>query len=245
VSRPLIGISSQRRDWQGAKGELYGQIFWYSEGVSKQGGLPVMLPLSLADDELRELYERLDAVVLTGGGDIAPHFFGSTMTEQVLEVDEDRDRIEINLARWAVVEEKPLLAICRGVQVLNVALGGTLIRDIETEIEGSLKHNYYPDYPRDHIAHDVQIDEECQLAHILGTPIVGVNSLHHQALLDIAPELCVVAHAPDGVIEAAEVGGHPYALGVQWHPEWMLGTAEMPRLFAGLVQASQNGAEPA
>ena len=245
MSRPLIGISSQRRDWRGAKREVYGQIMWYSEGVREQGGLPVMLPLGLADDELRELYERLDAIVLTGGGDIAPHFFGSTMTAQVQEVDEERDRIEINLARWAVAEEKPILAICRGVQVLNVSLGGSLIRDIETEVEGSLKHDYYPDYPRDHIAHDIKIDEECRLAQVLGTPIVGVNSLHHQALLDIAPELHVVAHAPDGVIEAAEVDGHPYALGVQWHPEWMLGTAEMPRLFAGLVQASQNGGEPA
>ncbi|MFQ5409644.1 MAG: gamma-glutamyl-gamma-aminobutyrate hydrolase family protein [Anaerolineales bacterium] len=245
MTKPLIGITCQRRDWQGGKREVYGQLVTYSEAVHRQGGLPVLLPLGVDADDLREIFARLDGVVLTGGGDIAPHFYGHGLTEFDREVDEDRDQIEINLARWASAEEKPLLAICRGVQILNVALGGTLIHDIAAELPGAVKHDYFPDYPRDMLAHPVQIEEGSRLAEALRAPIIDVNSLHHQALLDIASELHVVGHAPDGVIEGVEIDGHPFAVGVQWHPEWLQDNPEMRSLFAAFVRASSNGSNPA
>jgi putative glutamine amidotransferase len=135
----------------------------------------------------------------------------------------------------------PLLAVCRGIQVLNVALGGTLFQDIGAQIPGADRHDWYPGHPRDRRAHNVSVSPGCRLATIVGATSLGVNSLHHQALKDPARGLRVVAHAPDGVIEAAEVEGHPFALGIQWHPEELApADARAQCLFDSLIQASQT-----
>jgi putative glutamine amidotransferase len=153
--------------------------------------------------------------------------------------DADRDRVEIALAREAVAVGKPLLAICRGHQLLNVALGGTLWEDIETRMPGARRHNYYLSHPRDLLAHDVTIAPGSLLGRQLGCETIGVNSLHHQGVRSLAPGMEAVALAEDGLVEAAEVRGHPFALSVQWHPESLLVVEpRMRRLFEGLVEAA-------
>jgi putative glutamine amidotransferase len=243
--RPLIGLTTLRRPADdGARApDVLGLRLAYVEAVRRAGGLPVLLPLGLAEDELRDLYDRLDGLLLPGGGDIHPAAYGLAPIPDLHQVDEDRDRVELALARWAAAEDKPLLGICRGIQTFNVALGGTLYRDIATEHPGRAKHDYFPGYPYDHPAHSVSIAEGSLLARALygpdGRPQVAVNSLHHQAARDVAPSLVPTAFAPDGVIEAVELPGHRFALGVQWHPEWLPDRAEMRSLFAAFVAAAR------
>lgn len=135
-------------------------------------------------------------------------------------------------------EGKPLLAICRGVQVLNVALGGSLYQDIQGLAPGAEKHDWKPDYPRDRLSHTVAVTPHTRLAHILGAASLPVNSLHHQAIRRVAPGLTVTACAPDQIVEAVEAGAHPFAVGVQWHPEELAsGDVRAQRLFDALVEA--------
>jgi putative glutamine amidotransferase len=147
--------------------------------------------------------------------------------------------VEMALAREAVTGGKPLLAICRGHQLLNVALGGTLWEDIETRMPGARRHNYYQSHPRDMLAHNVTVAPGSLLSRQLGCDSIAVNSLHHQGVRKLAPGLRAVARAEDGLVEASEVIDHPFALSVQWHPENLL-TVEprMRRLFEGLVEAA-------
>jgi putative glutamine amidotransferase len=154
-------------------------------------------------------------------------------------IDTERDETEFFMARAAVQQKKPLLAICRGIQVFNVALGGTLWEDIPDLIPGALRHNTLPEQPRNFLAHTVAVQPGSLLARQLNTTSTWVNSLHHQAVRDLAPELVATACSPDGLIEAVEVPQHPYALGVQWHPEQLI--ADDPKmlcLFEGLVRAA-------
>jgi putative glutamine amidotransferase len=238
MTRPLIGITTHRRNSDDGQRDVFGLTYYYVEAVRNNGGLPVLIPLGLNDGELRELFERFDGLLFSGGGDIDPALFGGAMNETIYGLDEDRDRVEFTLLRWAAKEEKPFLGICRGIQVMNVTLGGTLFTDIALEVEGSAKHNYFPGYPRNKIVHPVAVSEEARLARILGSPIVKTNSLHHQAIKTPAPGVEVVALAPDGVIEGIELPGHRFGLGVQWHPECLPDQPEMQNLFAALVEAA-------
>lgn len=239
MTRPLIGITTHRRDSDEGKRDVFGLMTTYADAVRHNGGLPVMVPLGLDESELADLFARLDGFVFSGGGDIKPERFGAAIHATMYGIDDDRDRVEFTLVRWAIKEEKPFLGICRGTQVMNVALGGTLFGDIASEAPGAQKHNYFPGYPRTHIAHPVSVSEDTLLARALGTPIVNTNSLHHQSVKEVAPGLEVVAQAPDGIIEAVELPGHPFALGVQWHPECLQHQPEMRQLFQALVHAAQ------
>jgi putative glutamine amidotransferase len=135
--------------------------------------------------------------------------------------------------------EKPLLAICRGVQVFNVALGGSLYEDIASALPAAQRHDWYPNYPRDYLAHTVEVKPGSRLAEILGTHKLRTNSLHHQAIRQPAPALEVVAYAEDGVIEAVELPEKRFAIGVQWHPECLPEELAMQRLFKAFVIASK------
>jgi putative glutamine amidotransferase len=199
--------------------------------------LPVVIPLGLEPGTLAALLARLDGVLLAGGGDMDPARYGADPIPAVAGVDPARDEMETAVVQLAVAQSRPLFGICRGAQVLNVALGGTLYRDI-SEHPGAQRHTYYPDLPLDLRAHPVQVEEDSRLAQALGQPLVEVNSLHHQAVRDLAPGLRAVAHAPDGLVEAIELPGHPFALAVQWHPECLPAAPEMRRLFAAFVAAA-------
>jgi putative glutamine amidotransferase len=164
------------------------------------------------------------------------------MNGRILETDTDRDRVEMEVVRLALAREMPLLGICRGHQVLNVALGGTLWADVPSQMPGGLAHDFDKTHPRDYEAHTVEIAPDSRLAEILGCKVTAVNSLHHQGVKELAPGLRVSATAPDGLVEGIELPDHPFALSVQWHPEWLVpASAPMMQLFTRFVQAAQNG----
>jgi len=257
--KPIIGITAEREsaspDQPGFK--FQGMLTAYIEAIHEAGGLPILIPLTLGEDDLDELQSRLDGVLIPGGGDIDPALYRATPHPQTKNIDADRDRLELNLTRQAVAQGRPFFGICRGLQVFNVALGGTLYQDLPSEHPGPVAHSYpWREFPPDRIAHTVKIEEESLLAHSIveglalstlslskgeGT-LVEVNSSHHQAVKDLAPGLQITARAPDGIAEALELPTHPFALAVQWHPEH-LRQPEMRRLFERFVAAAKSKPE--
>ena len=214
----------------------------YVEAIIQAGGAPFLIPLEAGDQVLRALFERADGILLTGGGDIHPRFFGQTSHPSLSDVQPTRDELELTLARWSLEEGKPLLGICRGIQVMNVAAGGSLYQDIASQCPGAGQHDYYrDDSPRDFLAHQVRVEPDSRLARSLGADRLSVNSFHHQALKEVPPLYRVVARAPDGVIEGIEAPDHPFALGVQWHPEELIAGQETARrLFLSFVRACRD-----
>jgi putative glutamine amidotransferase len=243
MGKPLIGITTQR--WSSSHTQpnkrVQGELHTYLDAVLAAGGLPIMIPLAVQGDDLRELYTRLDGVILPGGGDVEPDAYGQPPHPATNSVDADHDRAEIWLARQALEDAKPLLGICRGLQVFNVALGGTLIQDLPTQFPAAQPHYFrWPQFPLDYPAHSVQVEEDTLLARLVGTPIVEVNSRHHQAVQTLAAPLAVAGRAPDGVIEAIEAPRHPFALAVQWHPENLSAQPAMRALFEGFVAEARR-----
>lgn len=249
MTRPLIGIPAQTL--QAIDGIPEGLPHsWvmnsrYYFAAAEAGAAPVMIPLLTDDPEsLRALYDRLDGLLLAGGVDMDPASFGEAPHPRLGRTDPARDAVELTLARWAIEDEKPVLGLCRGHQVLNVALGGSLWQDIESQIPEAIKHDYFPTagYPRDFRAHAVALAADSRLGAAFGSATVPVNSMHHQAVKSLAPSLRVAARAPDGVVEGLESGSDHYLVGVQWHPEIFEqtdpGTA---RLFRTFVDAARRG----
>jgi putative glutamine amidotransferase len=186
----------------------------------------------------------VDGLLLTGGEDVDPRLFGETPHATVIDINPKRDAFEIALAQEARKRNLPLLAICRGIQVVNVARGGTLVQDIPSQIAGALEHRLAvpPHQPYD-LAHEVWVDKDTILARLMTDRLAGadsfdVNSRHHQAIKQVAEGLEVSATAPDGVIEAIEDPAAAFCVGVQWHPENFWRTGEFRPLFEGFVEAS-------
>ncbi len=238
--RPLIGIPTRTQ----VEGDLtrYAVLATYTRALDLAGGAPVSIPLNLAEETLRAIFERLDALLLQGGVDIHPREYGESVEPFCGEIDAARDATELRLARWALAESMPILGICRGIQTLNVAAGGTLYQDIAAQLNSPIRHPHIKGDPYDRLAHSIEIDAHSRLARMLGTTRIEVNSLHHQALKTIAPGLRVTARAPDGVVEAVEAEDARFVVGVQFHPEWMLdGEARMLNIFRAFVAASARG----
>jgi putative glutamine amidotransferase len=204
----------------------------YAHAVVSAGSVPLLIP-ALPAVPPEQVVERLDGLLLTGGGDVDPHRYGATPSPQCGGIDEERDACEISLVRQGVDAGLPILAVCRGCQVLNVALGGTLTQHLPDVTD--LEH-LVPE-PRSATVHHVEVEGGSQLARIVGSPRFGVNSIHHQAVEHAAPELAVVGRADDGVIEAIEHPSLP-VLGVQWHPENLLRRLTHHALFDWLVSTS-------
>ena len=223
-----------------------GQNQTYVNALIRACAAPLLLPNVVDRDLLRSLYEKLDGLLLSGGGDIDPAHYGEPIHEKCGRIDAERDEAELTLTRWAVEDGKPLLAICRGIQILNVALGGSLHQDIGAQVPEPLEHTWYPEYPRHHRSHTITVAPGTRLAQILEADSLPVNSLHHQALKNVAPPLTVSARASDQVVEAVELhnpshGRHSFALGVQWHPEDLAPSdARQQGLFDSLVEACQH-----
>jgi putative glutamine amidotransferase len=215
----------------------------YIRAVQEAGGIPLLLAPHFTPEVQAALWQRLDGLVLTGGGDIEPARFGEITHPAVDEVAPARDELELGLTRRAVADGVPLFAICRGIQVLNVALGGTLVQDIPTEWPGALPHAQPA--PRHEPTHAVKVmGEGTRLGRVLGALEIEVNSLHHQAIKQLGEGLRDVAWAPDGVIEGVEMAGDErFVLGVQWHPEELVGRDRSARnLFAAIVDAARHRA---
>jgi len=211
----------------------------YMTALARVGAVPVMVPLLDGDEAtVRGVYERLDGVFLAGGVDMHPSTYGQQESPHLGRTDLPRDAVELALARWAVADGKPLLGVCRGLHVLNVALGGTLFQDLAAELSGSIKHDYFPGqgYARDHEAHDVDVAAGSRLAEAFGSGAETVNSMHHQGIRELGRGLRPSALAPDGLIEAVETGNDGWCVAVQWHPEALVedhpGTTALFRGFA-------------
>ena len=213
----------------------------YLESVRRAGGEPI--EVVVGGEAPEQILSRVDGLMLTGGGDVDPKLYGEKPHGTFQEAETGRDAFEIALARTAIAKGIPLLAICRGMQVLNVAMGGTLIQDIPSEIAGALQHSM--PQPRAGSAHEVWVSKESKLStllkdHMEDGETCHVNSRHHQSVKDVAKGFEVTATSPDGVIEAMEKPETPYCIAVQWHPENFWRTGEFRELFEGLVQAANK-----
>jgi putative glutamine amidotransferase len=229
---PVIGITTYGRDEKGR----YTLPAEYVSAVERAGGVPVLIPP--LPGHARRYLALVDGLVLAGGGDLDPAHYGGAAHDTLYGVDAQRDALELELARRIVERRQPTLAICRGMQVLNVALGGTLIEHLPAVVGETVLHRKPP---REPTPHGIRIKPGSRLAAVTGATELAPLSWHHQAVRTAAPGLEVVATAPDGTIEAVELPAHPWLLAVQWHPEL---TAEkdpaQQRLFDALVGAVQT-----
>lgn len=233
---PVIGITTNQSK------NAYGQptimlMQSYLNAVMQAGGVPVLIPSLIAEDGWDALYARLDGILFSGGGDIGMEFSPGDPHPRIDDVDLARDAIELKMVQAAASEGKPFLGICRGCQVMNVALGGTLYTHIADQLPNALDHSY-PGNLRMVLVHEIKIEEGTHLAEIYGQPIIKVNSLHHQGLKDIAPSVRVAGQAPDGLVEAIELPDHPFGLAIQWHPEWLTDQDTTRNLFRTFVEAA-------
>lgn len=236
--RPLIALTPDVQEKGG--GRMNGYVHKeYTDAVLAAGGLPLVLPLTDDETTLEALMARLDGLLLTGGGDMDPVFFGGDPVNPTLKsVSRIRDRMELFLTRRLMKEgQRPVLGICRGCQVMNVAAGGTLMLDVPSEIGVAVNHS---DPRQFELVHEVSVVPGTRLHALAGATTIRVNSSHHQAVKDVAPSLCVAARSPcDGVVEAIELGGPQFFLGAQWHPERLHDRHEpSAALFRALVAAA-------
>jgi putative glutamine amidotransferase len=245
ASRPIIGVPTQTLE------EIPDELprCWvmsqqYVRVLVAAGAVPWIIPLIQGDTAtLRNIYDRLDGLFLPGGVDLDPAAYHEGPNDLVGRTDPARDEIELTLTRWALDDKKPLLAVCRGIQVLNVAAGGSVHQDLATQLPGALKHDYFPrrgQYTRDLLVHDVTLTKGSRLETILDAPAVEVNSMHHQGIKDVAQGLRPTAYARDGLIEGLESQNGHFLLGVQWHPEALVERdPRMGRLFAAFIDAAR------
>lgn len=213
----------------------------YFQAILRSGGLPVLIPFDLESALLEQLVERLDGVLFSGGGDIQPSFYNGRPHRLVDGVDTARDQLEISLMEKIIQAGKPFLGICRGLQLVNVALGGSIYEDVLDQRPQALRHQYSPEFPRDYLAHSLRLEANTQIGTLIPHPQIQVNSLHHQGIERLAPNLLASGYAPDGLIEAVELPDYPFGLAVQWHPEWLTGDPDMQRLFSAFIGACQAG----
>jgi len=232
--RPLIGISSYGR--AGTR-QTFSVPCEYVDVIRKVGGVPMIIPP--IEEEVPEALEPLSALVLSGGGDVDPVHYGGIRHEAVYGVSEERDRFELALARAALERRLPILCVCRGMQLLNVALGGNLVEHIPDHYGDEVQHRHQEHMP---CTHAVRVEQDSRLADILGATDLDVRSWHHQSVGKLGAGLRAVAWSPDGVIEAVESSDHRFLVGVQWHPEMdALGDGRQRRIFEALVTSSANG----
>jgi len=236
--RPIVGIPTHSRYVAMAglpPAFIMGQL--YTQALAHAGAAAILLPLYDDAEMLRTLYDQVDGLFLAGGSDVDPAHYHEAPQPKLGELDQDRDRVELQLIEWALEDRLPILAICRGMQILNVACGGSLYQDIATDLPHAIQHNYWQEQPREYLAHDVTVSPGSRLAGLLGREQTRVNSLHHQSVRTVAPSLTVTATAPDGVVEALEGTDERFIVAVQWHPEALVNDPAMMALFTGFVDA--------
>ena len=234
--RPLIGISTRPEDDEGR----YALSAQYVTSVRRAGGCPVLLPPE--EPDIGGLLQRLDGLILSGGGDIDPARYGGLPDETIYGVSIKRDQSEIDAVQYAILSRLPLLGICRGIQIINVALGGTLMEHLPNIVGDAVKHQLPG---REVIDHSVRLVGDSLIAKIFGQDEFNVPSSHHQAIKQLASPLKVVATSQDEIIEAVEMaehpsrGSHPFFIGVQWHPERSTDLLQQ-KLFDHLIEAAQR-----
>lgn len=237
MKRSVIGFTALRSDEKRSRHHVLSGP--YVEAVEEAGGYPIILPASpeLAGDGL----DLVSGLLLPGGGDMEGRHFGQATSPKADYLNPLRDEMELSILKRALQLRMPVFGICRGMQLFNVALGGTLYQDIREEHGSELEHNR-EDVP-DQTVHHVSIDPQSCLASILGSTQIAVNSSHHQAIKEISPELKAVAWSPDGIIEAVETCGPElgFIIAVQWHPERLFERMpEQARLFQRFIKAAES-----
>ena len=234
--RPVIGISgNQSVDASGRSGLFLGVDYY--EAIHAVGGIPLVLTFGGEPDALADLAGRIDGLLLSGGDDVNPQVFGEEPRLGLGSVTPARDALEVELFHRMRELGKPIFGICRGLQLMNAAMGGTLYQDLGREWPGNMQHAQKG--PRQHTGHGVQVRPDTRLRAILETDRVLVNTFHHQAVHSLAPGLIATAHSQDGLVEALELPGDEFVLGVQWHPENLWRTMPEHRsLFAAFVRAA-------
>jgi putative glutamine amidotransferase len=232
VARPLIGITSYGRAGQR---QTFSLPCEYVDVVRLAGGVPVVLPA--VEGEIPEALDAIDALILPGGGDVDPAHYGGPRHDANYGISAERDGFELKLAKVALARTTlPILCICRGMQLLNVALGGNLVAHIPDHYGDSVMHRHPELQPTQH---PVRLDPQSRLSRILGASDLVVHSVHHQAVGRLGAGLRPVAWSPDGVVEAVESERHDLVIGVQWHPELgALGDERQRRLFEMLVEST-------
>jgi putative glutamine amidotransferase len=235
--KPIIGLSSNWID-----NSYTSAYVTYVRSVMKTGGVPVVLPVTSDESMIGQYLDIIDGLIMTGGEDIDPSYFGEEPIKGMGRIVPERDEFDIKLIKMAVARNIPVLGICRGEQLLNVAFGGTLYQDIPSQIgEIGLKHNQ--NAPNYHASHGIEIEKGSFMEVLLGTTFIRVNSLHHQAVKDIAPGFIATAKSKDGIIEAIEMIGSKRVLGVQFHPECFIdaGYPGFTNIFTHFInEASKN-----
>ncbi len=239
--RPVIGIPA---DFAPAPDTMISHPRWqlnetYVSAVADAGGLPLILPI--LPDDVEQLMSLLDGVILSGGGDIHPDRFGRPLHPLTAGISDERDDLELRVFTAARERSLPILGICRGLQLINVAMGGTLVQDIPHERPASAQHRQHLDgLARDDVSHPVDLLPGSQLARIYGESRIMTNSYHHQAVDDLADGLTITGRAEDGTIESFEATGEPFLVAVQWHPETLYRRhTEHARVFSAFMEAAR------
>lgn len=237
--KPIIGITPTPMDDSQDHGDFhrYAIANTYTQAVEAAGGVPLVIPPQSGN--ISEILDTIDGLLLSGGGDIDPAHYGDDYVhEKTYGIHAGRDELELALAKAALERDMPVLCICRGIQILNVALGGTLYQDVPSEFSDEISHRQQEQsIPKEEPGHDVAVEPGSLLADVYGASTIAVNSFHHQSLKEIAPGLKVAATAPDGTVEAVEHPERTWVLGVQWHPEMMFKVhQEHARPFEALVE---------
>ena len=215
----------------------------YLRAIKAAGGLPLVLPLEADDADIRALLLLCSGFLFSGGPDIHPFLFGEETHAHCGDMSPARDRMELALLAAAMEAKKPILGICRGAQIINVGLGGGIIQDIPSQTERDFPIAHRQPFGYDAPSHHVRVTADSLLARLAGCPdnapgSLSVNSIHHQSVGRLAPGLTACATAPDGIIEAVEMPGYPFLLGVQWHPEYLWRTDPAAAgIFKGFVEA--------
>jgi putative glutamine amidotransferase len=215
----------------------------YLQAIQEAGGVPLVLPLVLSRTQQIFLLQRLDGLLVTGSGsDLAPRFYGESQQYPFQQMSEERARLELGLSKMAFTHQVPTLGICGGMQSMNVALGGTLIQNIPDQIVTKIQH--LQKSSAENTVHPIQIEPGTLLRRIIKKPNIPVNSSHHQSVKTIPRSFQISALASDGVIEAIEADGHPFWLGVQWHPEFLYRKDILQkRLFSAFIKAARDYAQ--
>ena len=213
MSKPMIGILPL----VDMERESYWMIPGYMKGIEAAGGIPVMLPLTTDYKIIQRLVENFDGFLLTGGQDVSPKLYGEEILSECGQINQQRDKMEQILIKQVIELDKPMLGICRGIQILNTVLGGTLYQDLPMQYSSEIDHHMMPPYDR--VVHKVILNEEAPLYSILNVKEIGVNSYHHQAIKDLSEKLKIAAVSEDGIIEGVYMPGKKFVLATQWHPE--------------------------
>lgn len=233
MRRPMIGVVPLIDEEK----ESYWMLPGYMTGIETAGGLPVMLPLALDEEEIMQLAESMDGFLFTGGQDVSPSLYGEERKSTCGLPCLLRDEMESRLLRQVLKRDKPFLGICRGIQFVNAALGGSLYQDLPTEHPSALEHHQAPPY--DIPVHEVTLVEKTPLAALLGKDRLSVNSYHHQAVRKLAPQAAAMAYAADGLVEALYLPEKSFAWALQWHPEFSyLVNEDSRKIFEAFVKAA-------